>query len=250
MLSLLLSTLFLTASASTPEALKADLDRWRPLRGGGTAPSISLDEIKAAFRGDVVAGIEVVENIKAGKGYALGVFDVPVQAIWRGVCDEDHHAKTLKVDRSETVEGTPRAHGHTLYQYLDVPVFSDRWWLVQMSFNSALYEASGGRAWELSWVDRQKDKALRDRLGANYTDDGVGVAWTKGAWFMVDIGGGRTFVEYHTWSDPGGRVPVGPATRFAKSEVKANLESMVAFGASHGATCSESFYTPDGSPMK
>ena len=189
-------------------------------------------------------------SIKAGKGYAIGVFDVPVSKVWRGVCDEDHHAGSLKVDRSETVEGKARAHGHTLYQFLDVPIVSDRWWLVQMSFNDRLYGASGSRAWELSWVDRQKDQALRARLGSDYTGKGVGVAWTKGAWLMVDLGRDRTFVEYHTWSDPGGKVPVGPATRFATSEVRNNLKSMVDFSVSHASTCNESFYKPDGTPLR
>jgi len=249
MLTVFLSALVLTVGATTPEELKTDLDRWRPMRPGGTAPKISLSEIKNAFGGEIVAGIEVVENIKAGKGYAIGVFNVPISKVWRGVCDEDHHAGSLKVSRSETVEGQPRAHGHTLYQFLDVPIVSDRWWLVQMSFNDRLFASSGSRAWELSWVDRQQDQALKQRLGADYTRKGVGVAWTKGAWLMVDLGNGKTFVEYHTWSDPGGKVPVGPATRFATSEVRNNLKSMVEFSVSHASTCPERFYKPDGSPL-
>lgn len=249
MLTIITSLFVLTVGATSPEALKRDLDRWRPLRLGGTAPTISMRQIKRAFSGEIVAGIEVVEKIKAGKGYALGVFDVPIERIWRGVCDEDHHAGVLKVDRSEVVAGTARAHGHTLYQYLDVPIVSDRWWLVQMSFNDRLYGVSETRAWEVSWTDRNGDEALKRRLGTRYTKKGVAVAWTKGAWLMVDLGDGRTFVEYHTWSDPGGKVPVGPATRFATREVRNNLKSMIAFSQNHAATCGEPFYKPDGSLM-
>ena len=249
MLSVFLSVFVLAVEASTPEQIKADLDRWRPLRRGGTAPQISQDEITRAFTGEIVAGVEVVENIKAGKGYAIGVFDVPIGRIWRGVCDEDHHAGALKVDRSEVVEGAARADDRTLFQYLDVPIVSDRWWLVQLSFNEHLYTASQSRAWELSWVDRQGDTALRTRLGPRYTGKGVGVAWTKGAWLLIDLGNGRTFIEYHTWSDPGGKVPVGPATRFATSEVRNNLKAMVSFSQGHASTCPESFYKPDGSPL-
>ena len=220
MLSIFLSAFVLVVEASTPEQLKADLDRWRPLRRGGTAPQISQAEITRAFAGEIVAGIEVVENIKAGKGYAIGVFDVPIGRLWRGVCDEDHHAGALKVDRSEIVEGAARADGRTLFQYLDVPIVSDRWWLVQLSFNERLYGVSQSRAWELSWVDRQGDGALKNRLGPRYTGKGVGVAWTKGAWLLIDLGNGRTFIEYHTWSDPGGRYPSAlrrgsPPARFA-----------------------------------
>ena len=250
MFSFICLALSLTAEATTPQGLMADLQRWSATRAGGTAPKITLKQIERAFEGEVVAGVEVIEHVKAGKGYALGIFDVPIETLWSGICDEDHHAGTLRVDRSETVEGTPRAHGRTLYQYLDVPVFSDRWWLVQMSFNTQLYEASNGRAWELTWVDRQGDQALKARLGDPYIAEGVGIAWAKGAWFLVKLDDNRTFVEYHSWSNPGGRVPAGPATRFAKSEVRDNLVSMVRFARTHGATCKGPFFMPDGTQLR
>ena len=78
MLTVFLSALVLTVGATTPEELKTDLDRWRPMRPGGTAPKISLSEIKNAFGGEIVAGIEVVENINeldvdlGGAGSSVG----------------------------------------------------------------------------------------------------------------------------------------------------------------------------------
>ena len=108
MLTIITSLFVLTVGATSPEDLKRDLDRWRPLRLGGTAPTISMRQIKRAFSGEIVAGIEVVEKIKAGKGYALGVFDVPIERVWRGVCDEEtlgSYHRQLPGSRREDLHG-------------------------------------------------------------------------------------------------------------------------------------------------
>jgi hypothetical protein len=246
---LILEILLSTAMAADAQALGIQLEAWRPHRLAKSGPSITVDEVGQALSGKIVSGVEVVENIKAGKGYALAVFDIPIAHIWRGIVDEDHHAEHLMVDVSKTVEGTPRQDQHTLFQYLDVPIFSDRWWVVKQDFNEALYASSQGRAWEVAWTDRQKDAAFIASMDPALIEHGIPIRWAKGAWFLVDLGGGRTFVEYHTWTHPGGKVPVGPATRFAAGEVRDNLEAMVNFSLTHALTCGEVFVRPDGSPL-
>ena len=73
------------------------------------------------------------------------------------------------------------------------------------------------------------------------------VAWTKGAWLLMALDDGRTLIEYHTWSDPGGSVPVGLATRFAAGEVAQNLTNMANFARNHIPSCTGQFHRPDGS---
>ena len=75
------------------------------------------------------------------------------------------------------------------------------------------------------------------------------IAWSKGAWLLVDLGNNTTLIEYHTWSDPGGSIPVGATTRFAARTVKTNLKSMVAFTREHIPTCPDTFMKPDGSAL-
>jgi len=246
---MILASMFSVAGATPATDLMADLDVWKPSRLSQTAPKITLEQISDAFNGEIISGVEVVENIKAGKGYAVGVIDAPIEVVWRGVVDVDHHADYLAVTVSKTIRGTPRLDKHHLFQYLDVPIFSDRWWVVQMSFNSELYKKSDGRAWEITWIDRQQDKPLLASLDPTLIDSGVPIRWAKGAWYLVDLGANRTFVEYHNWTDPGGRVPVGPATRFASGEVKDNMQRMMAFAQSHAKDCPETFVRPDGSPL-
>jgi len=237
------------AASTGTKALLADLERWRPHRMTETAPNIPESAYQTALDGDIAAGIEVVEDIKAAKGYGVVVVDVPIATLWKAVTDEDHHANVLPITHSKTVEGAPRSANHTVFQFMDIPVLTDRWWVVRIRYNSALYSASSGRAWELVWTDRIKEPALRTKLDADLIDDGIPLAWSKGAWLLVDLGGGRTLIEYHTWSDPGGSVPAGPASRFAAGEVKNNLRSISSFVRTHTPTCAGRYIRPDGSAL-
>ena len=237
------------ASATNVDVLVQDLNQWKAQRPSGTAPNIERSVYEKALSGEIVTGIEVVPDVKAAKGYGVAAFDIPIQTLWKAIADEDHHAGKLPISHSKTVDGKPRTHNHTVFQYIDVPILTDRWWLVQIQYNASLFNTSNGRAWELWWKDRIKETSLRSRLDADLIDSGMPIAWSKGAWLLVDLGQGKTLVEYHTWSDPGGSVPVGPATRFAAGEVKSNLKSISEFAKNHTPTCGGQYFRPDGSAL-
>jgi hypothetical protein len=237
------------AWATNPDALLADLKRWQPLRSSTTAPDIPRHVYQAALDGEITSGIEIVEDIKAAKAYGVAVFDIPIETFWKAIADEDHHANALPITRSMTIDGRRRSPDHTIFQYMDIPILSDRWWVVRIQYNGGLYTASKHRAWELVWEDRLKEPAMRSKIAPALIADGMPIAWTKGAWLLVDLGQGRTLVEYHTWSDPGGSVPPGPASRFAAGEVKSNLRSIRTFAKNHTPTCSGTYVRPDGSAL-
>jgi hypothetical protein len=237
------------AHALTGTQVAAQLESWRAHRGIETAPKIPSSAYQKALDGQVAKGIEVIEDIKAAKGYGVAVFDIPIAQMWKAIADEDHHAHNTSVKMSETIQGTPRTHDHTIFQFLDIPVFTDRWWLVNIKYTSGLYTASGGKIWEITWQDRNKSTELVNMLDLTQFDDAIPVAWTKGAWLLMALDDGRTLIEYHTWSDPGGSVPVGLATRFAAGEVEQNLRNMAKFAQGHTPTCTAQFHRPDGSPL-
>lgn len=244
------STLLVTLAANAgPPTILQDLSAWRPHRMTATAPTIPASAYEAALNGEITSGIEVVPEVKAAKGYGVSVVNAPIATVWKAVADEDHHANALPISHSMTVQGQARSPDHTVFQYMDVPLLTDRWWLVRIRYNAALYAASGGRAWELTWEDRLKDADLRNAINPTLVEDGMPIAWSKGAWLLVDLGDGRTLIEYHTWSDPGGNVPAGPASRFAAGEVKNNLRSIADFARRHTPTCAGNFVRPDGSPL-
>jgi hypothetical protein len=250
-MSIVLSLFVLLSAAQADPADKvvAQLQGWKSDRKADSVPTIPTQIYREAFSGEIATGIEVVESIKAAKGYAVAVFDIPIETYWKAITDEDHHAGKTPVSVSFTVDGSPRTNDHTIFQYLDIPILTDRWWMVNILYNGELYTSSSGTAWELVWADRNGDTALRAKLDPKVIEDGMPVAWTKGAWMLVDLGDGRTLVEYHTWSDPGGYVPVGPATRFAAGEVADNLEQMAAFARTHTPLCKARFQRPDGSTL-
>jgi len=242
---------FMAAMAGTPDAqtLLGQVEDLGTRRIDKSAPKINLKQVAEVLGGGLVSGVEVVEEVKAGKGYALGIFDIPIELLWRGVSDEDHHAEFMAADVSKTVDGVARRDGHTLLQYMKMPIISDRWWVVQMTFNSSLYQSSNGKVWEVAWKDRQGDSNLIASLDQTLIGEGVPIRWAKGSWLLIDLGGGKTFVMYHTWSDPGGRIPVALGTRIAAGQVKNNLIEMTNFSKNHARTCPGDFFRPDGSPL-
>ena len=80
-------------------------------------------------------------------------------------------------------------------------------------------------------------------------ENGVPIRWAKGSWLLVKLSETKTFVMYHTWSDPGGRVPVSLGTRIAAGQVKNNLKEMTHFSRVHAKSCPGDFFRPDGSPL-
>ncbi|MDP6934966.1 MAG: hypothetical protein QGG40_18740, partial [Myxococcota bacterium] len=226
-----------------------DIEAWRTARLTKAPPKIAMSAYRQALRGETVTGIEVVEGVKAAKGYGIKVYDLPIEALWKAVIDEPHFAGRLPVSVSRVVKGDARTHDHVLYQYLEVPIISDRWWMTHMYFNGDLYRSSGGRAWELSWSDSTHDPGLRAQLDPSLFDEGEPVAWTTGAWLLVRLDDDRTLAEYHVWTDPGGSIPVGPATRFASGEVEDTLESMGTLAREHIPNCRGRFRRVDNEPM-
>jgi hypothetical protein len=247
MLALILGTCL--AHAVSGAEVAAQLESLKAHRGIETAPKIPASAYQQALDGRIAKGIEVVESIKAAKGYGVAVFDIPIADMWKAIADESHHAGATSVSISEVISGSPRTHDHVIFQYLDIPMLSDRWWLVNIRYTSGLYTASSGQLWELTWKDKNSDSALVSTLDLSQFDDAIPVAWTKGAWLLMDLQDGRTLIEYHTWSDPGGNVPVGLASRLASGEVEENLKHMAAFARTHVPSCKGQFYRPDGSAL-
>jgi hypothetical protein len=125
MLALILGTCL--AHAVSGAEVAAQLESLKAHRGIETAPQIPASAYQQALDGRIAKGIEVVENIKAAKGYGVAVFDIPIAELWKAIADESHHAGATSVSISEVISGNPRTHDHVIFQYLDIPMLSDRW---------------------------------------------------------------------------------------------------------------------------
>lgn len=198
--------------------------------------------------GEVQAGVIMVEEEKAGKGWGLVLYDAPVEAVWMAINDQDGVVEGRPVAVSVVVEGPKTGAERLLFQYLEVPIFKDRWWIVQIHHNAPLYEASQGKVWEQHWTYVDDPPRLPGELGV-YQDSGIQVAWTKGAWLLVDLGDGKTLAEYFAWTDPGGSVPAGPASRFAVGGIKKVLAGIGELAATEAKRPRTGFVRPDQTPL-
>jgi hypothetical protein len=218
----------------------------RTLRLTKNAPTVSLAEIRKAAAGSYVSGIRIIEEVAAAQGYGVAVYDLPIAEMWKAITDEPHAPAHVPVAHSIIVRGTARKSPRSLFQYLEVPILSDRWWVTALRHNPALFEASKETMWELSWRDATHSTDLKGTPAAGLVDGGIPVAWTHGSWLLIALPDGRTYTEYYVWTDPGGKLPAGPASRFAGGKIKETLDGMRRMAQEHIPQCGEKFSRPDG----
>jgi hypothetical protein len=218
------------ALAYDPAALQARLDAIEPLRSerlAEHAPAIPADAYTRAAGGKVVTGIEKVGDHAAKLGWGVGVFDVSIDALWRALNDELHHEGLTPLSRVELVAGSPCADGRKVLMVLPLPLISDRYWVNQNRYATALASKTGGQLRELVWDSVADPSAEPLSTEARAAVDGlVEIGFNKGSWFLVALDDGHTLAEYHSWVDPGGSVPAGAASAFATSGIVDTFDAM------------------------
>lgn len=193
-----------------------------------------------------VSGFEPVAGTTA-KAWGVAVFELPVEALWMAINDESRMAGRLPVSMSTVVGGEVRKAPRRVFEYMPLPIVSDRWWVVDVEHNAPMYLASKGRLWEASWTDATGTADLTGRV-KEAAQGGYPVDWTYGSWLLVDLGDGRTVVEYYSWSDPGGSIPAG-ASRFAGGAVRQTLAAIAELAAENVGRDRSGFVRPDGTPL-
>ena len=257
MLAILTAGLLLTAGesvASEVSELVAEvrvLEAHRVHRGAPEAPRIPGAAYARALAGETVSGIVGVEGVPSAKGWGVKVLNLPVEAVWAAVNDEMSQPGRLPVSYSAIVGGSPHRAERLVFQYMPLPwPFSDRWWITRIHFSEQLYEQSRGRMWEMYWEDEMDFFPRGHREAQALADDGYPVSWTRGAWLLIPLSDGRTLVEYYVWSDPGGRLPAGPASRFAAGAVEETLNEITVLSSDRqGQVEGQGFVRPDGDPI-
>ncbi len=248
---LLLSGWQANASPSTQLAELKLLDQHRVHRGVREAPKIPESAYLKALSGEVVSGIEGVEGVAAAKGWGLMLMHLPVEQVWATVNDETIQPGVMPVSHSLVIAGERWQEERTVFQYMPLPFpISDRWWMTQIHFSSSFYTASGGRFWEMYWTDKTHIHTPPSKIEA-LIEDGIPVAWSLGAWLLIKIDEQNTLVEYYVWTDPGGLLPAGPASKFAAGAVEDTLEAMnkLALQTGRQALAGGRVTAPDGSPV-
>jgi len=199
----------------------------RSHRLDGPLPTFSDDDYRKAARGKVVTGLLRVDGESNRVGYGMAVMDVGIDALWAGINSETQHIDLLPVDHIEVHDGSACADGRSVLMTASIPLITDRWWITTNTYNTALSEASGGAMRELGWASPANFSAQTLSPTAQSATDGlVPIGFSKGAWFLVALDSGHTLVEYHSWVDPGGRVPGSAASMFATAGIEDTFEAM------------------------
>ncbi|MCB9677946.1 MAG: hypothetical protein H6737_22800 [Alphaproteobacteria bacterium] len=231
------------ALAYDADALLTRVDAVEALRSdrlSERAPTLDRDVYRAAAAGKIVTGVEKVEGHAAKLGYGVGVVDVPIDALWAALNDETRHGDLVPLSRIELVSGRACEDGRKVLMVLPLPLLTDRYWVNVNRYNAGLAEASGGKVRELVW------SSVADPASEPLSAEGkaavkglVPIGFNRGAWFLVALDDGHTLAEYHSWVDPGGSVPAGPAGLFATSGIEDTFEAMAGYARAGRLPCKE-----------
>jgi hypothetical protein len=232
-----------------PETIEADLGAAGLERSARTA-RFSTPPPKKLYRKAADRVGEVVTDRDGKKGFGVVVAEVPVEALWRAINDEDAHDEGgfLPINRSEIVGGTPRGTERRVFQAGE-RLGLGRWWLTRTTMSGALFEASEGRLWESVWEDDMESVDSK-RAPVEDPPDLSPIEWSRGAWLLVPLTPECTLVEHFSWSSPGGFVGFMQGLVLGKALTQ-SVEGMVRMADERyrDPVDGPPFARPDGTPL-
>ncbi|MFT4625717.1 MAG: hypothetical protein ACI8PZ_004388 [Myxococcota bacterium] len=231
--------LLAAAALALPPDVAARLDEVSALRGMrllDDAPTIPAQAYEQALGGKVATGLVDVPGYKSRQAWGVGVVDVSIDRMWAAVNDDRSKPEYTALEHVVLLDGEFCGAERRVFQYLNVSLLSDRWWVVDQRQNTAVSERTEGKVREVIWKSVDDMHGALTGEAAALAEKGIPVGFTWGAWFLVDLGSGRTLVEYHALSDPGGSVPARMASSFAAGGISDTIESMAKL-AVKGPTC-------------
>ena len=226
------------ALAVQPELVAERLQDIAPLRIhriGRKIPELPDHAYDGIEKGRVQTGLVTVEGEVARMGWGVAIVDVGIGPLWAAINDEDGKVAWTKADYAEILEGEPCGSTRRVFQYLPVPLFTDRWWVNIQRENDTLMQQSGGKVREMTWTT-DGDFSLPTATAKAWGDKGIHVGFTLGAWLLVQLDDDHTLVEYYTLSDPGGQLPARMASSLAANAIDDTIRAMVK-GAKEGPGC-------------
>ncbi len=234
-MSLLLATL-LTAGAVEPELVLqrvSEVSELRAIRLEMGAPPIAESAYVEAAGGRIPTGLVAVPGHAAKKAWGVAVLDIPIGQYWAAVNDDQGKMEHTKLTYAEVLQGGLCGAKRRVFQFLSVPMLTDRWWIIDVRANTALWDATGGRVREQTWATNG-DWSTPTTTSEEWAAKGMHVDETRGAWMLIDLDGKHTLIEYYTWADAGGAIPAGLASSFAARGIDDTLRVMADLGRQGG----------------
>lgn len=228
------------AFAWTPETLQARLDgvaQYDGLRLSAMHPSIPPDAVKTLSKGNIATGLKDMPGQVAKIAWGVAVLDVPVSALFSAVNDDLNKPEYSKLSHVQLLEGEYCAERRLAFQFLPVPLITDRWWVIEQRRNRALRERSQGLLRELIWVKQADGTPLLDARAKAVASGGMQAAENSGGWWLLALDAKTTLIQFWALSDPGGSVPAGLVSQFAGGSIRDTFGRMETL-AQRGPACS------------
>lgn len=202
------------------------------------APDLPDSAWQQAAAGEVVTGVRSVPGHAAKIGWGVAVMEASIEQLWAGLNDELQHTELLGLEHIEIVQGTPCADRRHVMMLLPLPIVSDRWWVIENRYNTALAEQTSGRVRELAWTGQTDPSAAALSAAARQKVAGaVPVTFNHGGWLLIALDDEHTLGEYFSWSDPGGELPAGPTSTFAGAVIAKTMRAMTHYANTQVSTC-------------
>ncbi len=248
-----ISSISPTATRVQYSSLKPVLSAIQPLRhhrNCDSAPRIKSTAYRAVLKDGIQSGIQTEKGQGVAKAWGLALIRLPVEQMWMAVNDEESYPGTLPVTVSEVFQGEPYKDGRLVFQKMTLPgPFKDRWWIIKKRAGERLYTATDGRVWEACAQNATDPSLLVGSPLKKHLEGAQPVNWTYASWTLIALSEEITLVEYFTWTDPGGSLPAGPASRFASSAVKRTMAKIEQLARQYKPEDMLHFTRPDGTPL-
>lgn len=217
------------AHAWTPEVLQARLDEVKPLaslRLSTIHPSIPPSALQTAASGSAATGLESVPGKVAKIAWGVAVLQVPIAKLFSAVNDDLNKPSYSKLSHVRLLQGEYCAARRLAFQFLPVPVVTDRWWVIEQRRNTVLNERSQGAVRELIWVKQADGTPHLDPVALAIANQGMQATENDGGWWLLKLDEQTTLIQFWALSDPGGNLPLGLVSQFAGGSIRETFARM------------------------
>lgn len=202
------------AAESTPESIVTYLKSILPLRSYETF-SFTDEEYLRVAKGESVFKTRDIAGTPIKEGGVSKLVNIPAWKIWRVVTDEYHHNQYMPQIKFATVlKG--QGSGREIFDYLEIPIVSDRQWIVTALNWGDLWKKSAGKIWlvtfntpkdQLDIITKNLESGKIPADIKKIQSDAIIIKESRASYTMIELPDGRTIVEYRAFSDPAGKIP-------------------------------------------
>ena len=230
---LLALSLFSAATAATVEEISAAIEEFNQY-AKFPFPALSQKQLNALADRELVRRLDAKGSSDSPyRVMGFLVTDVPRDHFWVACQDPDFSATPGITEKAMGFQPPDKLRW---YGVMNLPTpFEDRHWVVDVSNNHAMAQATENRMWEHLWelvpdtrvVAREFVAAGNiDGVDLDRFDKAVELAGNEGAWAAIRLPDSLTLIGFYTSLNLAGNIPESLAARFGNATMKTMMFRM------------------------